>query len=509
MIQEMNNKVAPIDSVHHQAWKPEQRKPRRRSIIREFALNTSTHGLPGIARSESKHNCLFWTASFVVFLAVMTFFITQSIRDYFSYPTQTTLSYVVERSQAFPAVTFCNYMPARYDHLIIDVLNYTNSLGITNTSDTTTFTVSQAVAIREFLRHKLDANQSITEYFFSIDSMLINCTYNNLQCTSSDFITFLSSRYGSCYTFNAKLKNTSYTGIRYTNDNGGVGQLKLRLYAHSSLYVPYISEEVAAGMVVMIHDNTQFPQIDIVGMNLAPGFKHQLNYRKKANYFLSAPYTDCTDKIPLAMKAMFDRYEGAHYAYSQSACFTLCVQAYIYQECGCVSPVEWSARSVAVPGTNRIVVASLCAAENPCYTEAAIRLSNSTDLWDEFCSDCTQECTKIEYLVTPSLSKAPSTYFAYVTKAFVEASSVPLPTNWSTNWITEVEQNFVSVEIMCESIQVENYTQEASLNAAGVLSNVGGLSGLWIGVSFLSIMEFVEMLYRLLRRQYQIYCYGA
>ena len=79
----------------------------------------------------------------------------------------------------------------------------------------------------------------------------------------------------------------------------------------------------------MIHDNTQFPQIDIAGMNLAPGFKHQLNYRKKANYFLSAPYTDCTDKIPLAMKAMFDRYEGAHYSYSQSACFTLCAQAYM------------------------------------------------------------------------------------------------------------------------------------------------------------------------------------
>ena len=246
MIQEMNNKVAPNDAVHHQAWKPEERKPRRRSIIREFALNTSTHGLPGMARSESKHNCFFWTVSFFIFLGIMTFFITQAIRNYFSYPTQTTLSYVVERPQAFPAVTFCNYMPARYDYLIKDLLNYTNSLGITNTSDTTTFTLTQAATIRDFLRYKLDTNQSITEYFFSIDSMLINCTYNYLQCTSSDFITFLSSHYGSCYTFNAKLKNTSLAGIRYTNDNGGVGQLKLRLYAHSNLYVPYLNEGLSS-----------------------------------------------------------------------------------------------------------------------------------------------------------------------------------------------------------------------------------------------------------------------
>lgn len=91
----------------------------------------------------------------------------------------------------------------------------------------------------------------------------------------------------------------------------------------------WILVDVTAGMVVMIHDNTQLPQVDIASMELAPGRKHKLNYKKRATYFLTSPYTECTNEIPLVMKAMFRRYEGADYAYSQALCYTLCAQAYM------------------------------------------------------------------------------------------------------------------------------------------------------------------------------------
>ena len=79
----------------------------------------------------------------------------------------------------------------------------------------------------------------------------------------------------------------------------------------------------------MIHDNAQVPVIDVVGIELAPGRKHKFGYKKKTRYYLPAPYSDCTDTIPLAMQAMFDRYVGADYAYSQDVCYTLCTQAYM------------------------------------------------------------------------------------------------------------------------------------------------------------------------------------
>jgi hypothetical protein len=87
--------------------------------------------------------------------------------------------------------------------------------------------------------------------------------------------------------------------------------------------------DVSAGIVAMIHDNTQLPQIDVAGISLAPGRRHKLGYKKKTTYFLSSPYTDCTNDIPLVMQEMFNKYEGADYTYSQSICYTLCTQAYM------------------------------------------------------------------------------------------------------------------------------------------------------------------------------------
>jgi len=91
----------------------------------------------------------------------------------------------------------------------------------------------------------------------------------------------------------------------------------------------FVSLDVSAGIVAMIHDNTELPRVDVASMELAPGRKHKLGYRKKTTYFLPSPYTDCTNKIPLAMQAMFDQYEGADYAYSQDICYLLCTQAYM------------------------------------------------------------------------------------------------------------------------------------------------------------------------------------
>lgn len=78
----------------------------------------------------------------------------------------------------------------------------------------------------------------------------------------------------------------------------------------------------------MVHDNTQLPLIDIAGTALGPGKKYKLNFAPKKSYFLSPPYTQCTDNIPLAMRAMFNLFQNADYRYSQLICYTNCIQAY-------------------------------------------------------------------------------------------------------------------------------------------------------------------------------------
>ncbi|CAF1169446.1 unnamed protein product [Rotaria magnacalcarata] len=409
-----NNRVVPTESMTNEAWATASPRPRRRSIIREFALYTSTDSLPGIARSQIS----------------------------------------VERSQTFPAVTFCNCSSARFDGFIGPFLNYTNSINATNTNDTTTFTPRQAALLRDYLQYRLNTGQSVAEDFLSLDTMLIECFfYNDQTCTGNDFIS---------------------TSLRYTNDNGGSGKLILRLYAQSQLYAPYILEDVSAGIVAMIHDNTQLPLIDVAGILLEPGRKHKLGYKKKQYKFLPSPYTYCTTDIPRPMRAMFDQYEGADYAYSQGNSYQLL----------CLVAIKNVDVSVLMNGqldqfcypkrkpSSKHLSAKQVALVIPMLLLEFQKLH-------QYCSHCLPECFTVTCALTTSSVVAPSTRYASSTKAYLESMSVPLSADWSTNWLSEIQNNYVALGVVCESTQVENYTQEASVGPANVLSDVGGHTKLW------------------------------
>ena len=172
-----------------------------------------------------------------------------------------------------------------------------------------------------------------------------------------------------------------------------------------------------------------------------------------------------------------------------------------YHECSCVDPLQWTARSIVVPGTENEIVAPLCNITDKCYAIAAARITNIESIWNQFCSNCTEACSTVDFIVTTSSVSAPSNALAGQFKQLVEASLVPLAANWSTNWINELEKNYVAVEIVAENTHVEKYEQDASISWVDLVSNIGGNTGLWIGVSFLTVMEVVEMLYRLIRRQ--------
>lgn len=168
-----------------------------------------------------------------------------------------------------------------------------------------------------------------------------------------------------------------------------------------------------------------------------------------------------------------------------------------YEQCGCVNPTQWNVRYVRLPNTQEVIKANACYFGNQCFRAASRNLSSSI-LRKEYCGHCTQACSTTDFMVTPSSAKAPTEYFAVTTKSFVEATHLPLAKNWSLNWRQIIDENYVAIDVICGTLLVESSAQEASLSPFDVLSSVGGYSGLWIGISFLSIMEFIEMIFRLI-----------
>jgi hypothetical protein len=232
--------IATVFPINAEALKPESTLEGHRAILRDFGLTTSAHGIPSIARSQSIHNRIFWSISFVVFTGFTLYFIIEAVLAYFAYPTQTSVGFSDQWPQAFPAVTICNYSPLRYDQFIGPYLNYTNALNLTNTSDTSRFSAEQALYINDFLQYKLNRNESLNDFYYPLSSMLIKCVYNGDNCSVDDFIQFTSPVYGLCYTYNSQANNINNGELHYNNENGDSGDLELDLYVQSHQYVPYL-----------------------------------------------------------------------------------------------------------------------------------------------------------------------------------------------------------------------------------------------------------------------------
>ena len=173
-----------------------------------------------------------------------------------------------------------------------------------------------------------------------------------------------------------------------------------------------------------------------------------------------------------------------------------------YDQCGCVNPFSWNARFVRPANTNTIIAAPICARTEQCYHTAREKLLSNKEAQVAYCSACAPQCSTTIFNVKPSAFAGPSYWRLNEIKTFVEnASGIPLSENWQSDWQNEIRRNFVAIELILESTLVETYTQEPSISPVELLSNVGGQTGLWIGMSFLSLVEVAEMLYRLIRSQ--------
>ena len=173
-----------------------------------------------------------------------------------------------------------------------------------------------------------------------------------------------------------------------------------------------------------------------------------------------------------------------------------------FNECGCVSAEFWTIRYIIDPRTSRVIDAPICDSMNTCFLQVNNRFESDATLWYTFCPECRHECVSVRFETSLSSLTVSTNGIRERVKAFVESSSVPLSTNWESNWAAEIQRNFVELIVQCESLHVEHYNQTPSISRVALLSNIGGQTGLWIGISFLSLMELVEVACRLMRHQF-------
>ncbi|CAD6191735.1 unnamed protein product [Caenorhabditis auriculariae] len=303
---------------------------------------------------------------------------------------------------------------------------------------------------------------------YVLDELILKCSFNQKDCIMArDFKLHYDNTFGNCYTFN--FNRTAEVTSHRAGANYG---LRILLYANVSEYLPTTE---AVGFRITVHDKHTVPFPDAFGYSAPTGFLSSFGVRMKQFIRLEPPYGHCQNGGEDS-----ENFVYRNFSYSVEACHRSCAQKLIVERCGCADPMY------PVPMNAKDIKA--CQAVNmeqrECLREMTLYLGELYSKGKEGLPDCYchQPCTETNYEVTYSSARWPSG-----SAKVMEC----LPGDYLC--LERYRKNAAMLQIFYEELNYETMMESPAYTLNSVLADVGGLTGLWIGASVVSLLEIVSL----------------
>ncbi|KAL6103871.1 asic3 [Pungitius sinensis] len=455
-------------------------KPTWREVTLRFIMRTKVHGLKFLfSPDKSKPQRVIWIMAFCLCVSLLCTWSWNRISYLMSYPAVTKIYMVWAHNMSFPAVTFCNQNVFRVSSLTKEDLYHSGYWMDLMYPNHTVMEGSMSLlgdGHKQGLLSLLDFDSyapppgrgaNTTEMMgrlgHQLEEMLLECRFRGESCTHRNFST-IYTRYGKCYTFNSGLDgNPLLTTLKGGTGNG----LEIMLDIQQDEYLPVWGEtdetSYEAGIKVQIHSQDEPPFIDQLGFGVAPGFQTFVSCQQQLLQYLPPPWGDCKS-TPI---------DSEYFStYSITACRIDCETRYLLENCNC--------RMVHMPGTSTV-----CTPEQ--YKDCADpALDFLVEKDNDYCV-CQTPCNMTRYGKELSMVKIPSKASAkYLAKKF----------NKTEQYIGE---NILVMDIFFEALNYEKIEQKKAYEIAGLLGDIGGQMGLFIGASVLTILEIFDYLYEVFK----------
>ncbi|XP_038055164.1 acid-sensing ion channel 1-like isoform X2 [Patiria miniata] len=272
-------------------------KEKRKLLFREFASDTSLHGIKYVTNPKHhKFRRFVWLI--LVLVAFIGFIVTtvDHLQKFLKYDTSTSLTYITQPNQTLPAITICNYnafkksavINSGWESIIPVLLPYVTKASIPQSQ--VDVDVYENITLPDW-----DVNETNERWGHRIEDMLLECQWKQgYNCGPQDF-KMVWTDLGPCYTFNGG--NVSQAGadaspyvVNGTTSEEGL-RIRLNLEQYDYLATPY----------------------DTAGFKIKG---------KKSPYV-----TNCTDG-------------GLKYfaTYTPNTCLIECLTDAAFEECGCFLP---------------------------------------------------------------------------------------------------------------------------------------------------------------------------
>ncbi|XP_037392983.1 acid-sensing ion channel 1C isoform X4 [Pygocentrus nattereri] len=452
-----------------------------KNITLAFVLRTKVHGLKYVfAPDKSRARRLFWLLAIFICLGLLFTWSWNRVLYLLSYPVVTKIYMVWAHNMTFPAITLCNQNLFRVSSLTKADLYYSGYwMDIMHLNHSVN---KQSVAMLKHSRHRermmqlLDfsdynlpahyepnTTEMISRLGHQLEDMLLECRFRGENCTYKNFTT-IYTRYGKCYTFNSGLDgNPLLTTLKGGTGNG----LEIMLDIQQDEYLPVWGDtdetSYEAGVKVQVHSQSEPPFPSELGFGVTPGFQTFVSTQEQRLQYLPPPWGDCRST------PMDSEYFST---YSITACRIDCETRYLLENCNC--------RMVHMPGTSTV-----CTPEQ--YKDCADpALDFLVEKDNDYCV-CETPCNMTRYGKELSMVKIPSKASAkYLAKKF----------NKTEQYIGD---NILVLDIFFEALNYEKIEQKKAYEVAGLLGDIGGQMGLFIGASVLTILEIFDYLYEVFK----------
>ena len=436
-------------------YDPKKGEPDERGKARKFFEDSTFNGALYMFDTGSILKRIFWGLVLLIaiggFLAVTGWNFYQLARD----PTSTSISLTRESELTFPAVTICS----------LNLLNITTLRVLFPTEDRI---VSDMIKLFADVRtNNIEACQSTARNLAAnigispnwgnltnlakneLDKFLISCRFIGKDCTS-DF-TPVSTVGGVCYTFNGPSATPPRT-VEGTGIRKGL-QLQLRL-PEEDLF----SLNNDSGFRIVIHNPDEPPRPESEGVAVALNSTTYIGMRQITSVdktrFSEGFRCRGKDYQNPNQNLSFPRYSS----YSPLLCQSDCFYSYIARRCNCIEDEK-----LYTPDTEPYTQLRKCNFSDICCEYQAFREV------DDSC-DCPPKCETVRHTTT------------------VSSASNSL--------------GRVNVNVYYESLITETRETEDSYTAWSLISDIGGNTGLFLGLTLLSGVELVMLVVELIKDRF-------
>ena len=441
---------------------------------------------------KSKHIQLkiVWLVLSLLSVAWCGWFMSRNIIDFFGYDVITKTEIKYETSLVFPVITICN----------LNAFNTDYSREFFTTFFNSSHPIMDYEMFSKDLVNNYTAKNTSLKYLFGkrLDEIIISCKFALTNCDlNEDFELFYDDYFGNCYRFNSgKNMNGKKVERKYANSLLGYLDIELWIGSNQNNYNMFSQEN---GMIIFFNNNTD----DLIlsnGVSIIPSFGTKISLDKINIIKKPQPYSSCLDNLntvdsydSLIFKKVIEKYPNKTYTFM--VCFLHCVQKYLGDYCGCQSKNS----KFTYYETMRYCFFNDSEAINDseCMAAGFNMLITNSDYYLNQCK-CPIECNYDFYRHSISLSEFPTRqYSAYLANNSLIQSNLKQINNQNNISLDDFEvmrKNVGKVSIYYGEMMQTLITEYAKTQFADLVAGVGGILGLFLGLSFLSFIEIFDFL---------------